>query len=133
MSRKEQILKNLIVEKKLSDKQLSKILEVPTQKIQQSIYWINVNKKKFKEFSIIRYGNKKNYSRELVNKDSNENDLINSADEDGKKALRKLDSRRKKIKISLNTREGQKNRVRLIENLLKQNLDLSVETQKLLQ
>jgi len=117
----------------LTDKEISEILNVEIQKVQEIIHQITINKTKWKEFSIIRHGKYGNYSRELITKEANENDLIDSADWDAKKGLRAFDKRNKKIKISISTREGQENRMKLLQRVLQSNLSISIEAQKLLQ
>jgi len=123
----------LLNNNKSSDKEIADELNFSIYEVQTCICKINFDKGKYKEFSILKSGKVGDLSRELITKNSNENDLINSADENGKKALKELDMRRKKIVISLNSRQGQINRMKLMQNLLSQNLNLSIEVQKLLQ
>lgn len=124
-----EILKNGI----LADKDLARNLGVSKQEAQIIISGINRSQNKFSAFSTIRHGEHRNYSRELINRNSNEHIGIKSMGRYGVESLRKLDTRRKQGKILLNTRQGKRHRALFIQAILKQNLDLSVEAQKLLQ
>lgn len=132
MSKAQQLVE-LLINSNLSDNELSKNLRVSKKHTQLLVHQINFNKRKFKQFVIIRKGKYGNYIRELTTKNSNENNILDGGRKRGMKGLKQFDGRRKLLAIAMNTRQGQKNRMVFIHNVLKQNLELSIEAQKLLQ
>jgi len=124
---------DLLTEYPHSDRKLSEKLNISRNSVQTKICNVNYNKKKYKEFTILRSGKMDNLVRELVTSNSGENVLIDGSDKIGRKAIRQLDKRKKLLSIALNTREGQENRINFIANLQRQNLETSIEALKMLQ
>lgn len=118
----------------LTDKDLARALGVSVNYAQVIISGINRSQgKKFSSFFVLRSGSKDNYVRELVDRNSNENKGLLTMERVGVEGLKKLSTRRKAGSILINTRQGQSNRMRLMHNILQQNLKFSIEAQKLLQ
>lgn len=118
----------------LTDKDLARALGVSVNYAQVIISGINRSQgKKFSSFFVLRSGSKDNYVRELVDRNSNENKGLLTMERVGVEGLKKLNTRRKAGSILINTRQGQSNRMRLMHNILQQNLKFSIEAQKLLQ
>lgn len=133
ISRQDLVVDSLLSSGRLTDKELAKEIHTSIRKMQQSCHLITFNKKKFKEFTVLRSGKRANYSRELTTRKSDENKILDSRDYKIKKGLKQFDGARKEGLIGINTREGIKNRNILINRVLNQNLNAMIEAQKLLQ
>lgn len=132
ISRQDKII-NLLVQHKLSDRDIANRLNCKLSRIQMSISWINLNNKKYKKFSIVKTGKYRKYIRELITKETDGNDIFKNRDRKFKKGLKQFDSAKKDGVLGINTREGIKNRNIFMQGLLQQNLNVSIEAQKLLQ
>ena len=132
MSRQDDVL-GLLLQKSYSDSEIARNLGYSVLDVQSAVHFINVSKKKFNVYSVIRSGRQGEHIRELVTKKSSENNIIENADKKGTRAIKLFDDRHKLCEIAVNTRQGQKNRLRMMHSIMKSNLNMSIEVQKLLQ
>lgn len=135
MSKTEELIDVLNKEKNktLSDAQLASELNLSIRDVQVSIHQLMQNKKKFKNFSIARHGKYRNFSRELINLNTSENNILNCRDRHLLKGIKQFEISKKIGKIGLDTRQGIANRNFLLSRILNQNLKSMVQAQELLQ
>jgi len=135
MSKQEDLINELqnIKDKTLSDEGLAKRLNMSIKGVQDIVHIILKNEKKYKNFSIIKHGKRKNLSRELVSSDTEENNILRDRDKHLTKGLVQFSISTKLGKIGLATRQSIMNRNLLLSNVLEQNLRFTIQAQEILQ
>jgi len=115
--------------KVIHQNKLSSNTKITLQTVQSQISGINRNEGAYKNFRVNRV---EPQSYELVTQITNENNIIKSVDDMGKKALSQLKRRKKSIEVGRQTRQGIQAENQLMNQILRLNIKVSAEMAQLL-
>jgi len=102
-SKTERIVDELILHKRLSKEELMK--KTKCKYVSARISEINLNKKKYKDYSIIRVGKWKHSKYEIITDKTKSDDGVNDIDKNSKRIISSVKRRTKKISSLIQTRD----------------------------